>query len=287
MTARIDRAWRQGSLLSHAASVAIGLVNQDDTNKRTLVISHDCDLHNEIKEDFIEVVTGEIIEKCSSDATGARNVRLLHLTYADASGADLCVAITHAGRTRIHRSLFIEHQQLDVNASLDTDELHCLCQWLAARYARPAFPDAFEERLRKQVPEKKRGQTVEKVIQKIFSPVHEDFAGVFLHLPDEQRQAELEDGEPYLITLYIVYKSEPNPETARAKAEQAASELCELFRSAYGEEDKATEIVLEECKVVSDMKMSLHDLMRIPRWRLEYMSAQAEPMDDFLPAGAV
>lgn len=287
MTSRIDQAWRQGSLLAHAASVAMGLVNQDDTNKRTLVISHDCDLHNASKEDFIEVVTGEIIEKCSSEYTRAKNVRLLHLTYADSSGGGLCIAITHAGRALRPRSTFIEHQHLDINVTLDADELRCLCQWLAARYARPAFPNAFEERLRKQVPEKKRGLTVEKVIQKIFSPAHDNFAGVFLHLPDEQRQAELEDGEPYLITLYIVYKSEPDPETARAEAEQAASDLCELFRSTYGEEDTATEIVLEECKVVSDMKMSLYDLMRIPQWRLEHLSTQAEPMDEFLPAGAI
>jgi hypothetical protein len=38
--------WRQGQILKHEDAVSLGLLNEEETGVKVVVISHDCDLQS-------------------------------------------------------------------------------------------------------------------------------------------------------------------------------------------------------------------------------------------------
>lgn len=154
-------------------------------------------------------------------------------------------------------------------ATLTAEAKRVLKQWLAARYGRPAFPDAFEERLRKAV----RGRTVERCLARILAPDARYIVGLFFDL-GEQRSQEIAEGEPYALSLSIVYDAREGGHGARPAAERVASALRALFEEAYGTPDTATEIALDTCEALADTHMTLADLRRVDQWRLEHLSLE-------------
>jgi hypothetical protein len=145
-----DTEWRQGSVLTQSDAAMLGIHDADAHDLRVVVISHDCDLAND-KEEQAELIVARLVDKVDGLAARARNVRRLHLTYATPQGNSICVELTHTARKLISRELFANAHQPDDGLKLSIDEKRALKQWLAARYGRPAFPDAFENRLRKKV----------------------------------------------------------------------------------------------------------------------------------------
>ena len=101
----------------------------------------------------------------------------------------------------------------------------------------------------------------------------------------EDKAIELEDGDPYFLSISVVYDATEGGPNARASAEKVAGELRTLFEQAYGTVDTATEIALDACNAVADTFMTLADLRKVDQWRLEYISLREDPAGDFLPAG--
>src|SRR5690606_21482354 len=112
----------------------------------------------------------------------------------------------------------------------------------------PAFPNAFENRLRKKVPDNR--DSVEKAIGRLLATNHQHLAGLFIDL-DDKRYQELEEGEPYPLSLQVVYHAEQG-EPARVSGEHVAHELQQLFFKVYGEPENATEICLERSEAIAD-----------------------------------
>jgi len=164
---------------------------------------------------------------------------------------------------------------------LPVDAKRALKQWLAARYGRPAFPNAFEDRLRKSVGKK---NTVERQVGKIIEPEAKHLVGLFFDL-GEHRSAEVAVGEPYALSISVVYDAIEGGTQARQSAEKVAVLLRELFEQAYGKPDAATEIALDACEAVADTSITLADLRRVDQWRLEYISLGDDGHGDFLPVG--
>jgi hypothetical protein len=275
-----DTEWRQGSLLTDADAHALSLVDSLDSGKRVVVISHDCDLPNDAEE-FVEVIVGTIIPKPDSMLVKARNPRRLHIEFASEAGEHLYIELRHADRQQVRKDEFAKLQSGDMSFALSADEKRGLKQWLAARYGRPAFPNAFENWLRKKSTGKK---TVEQCIAKILEPESQHLVGVFFDL-GEERTVELPDGEPYVLSISIVYDATEGGQTARDSAEKVAERLRLLFHDVYGTPDIATEIALEVCNAVADTFMSLADLRKVDQWRLEYISLREDPAGDFLAVG--
>lgn len=134
-----DTEWRQGNLLTDEAAHALELVKVTGSSSRVVVISHDCDLPNDIEE-FVEVIIGSLVEAPNPMLANARNPRRLQIKFASQSGEELHVELHHANRREVSKAEFAKFAAGNPDFTLLTDEKRALKQWLAARYGRPAFP---------------------------------------------------------------------------------------------------------------------------------------------------
>lgn len=271
-----DTPWRQGSIISQEDAIAADLFDEDALHsKRALVVTHDCDLQND-KEPDIEIIVGEIAQTLNKQFARARNVRRLHLAFDTQSG-DQFLDLQITARVSINKSV-IAAARPDDSWILKDDEKRALKQWLAARYGRPAFPNAFETRLREQTGKK---STVEDLLNKALEKVSTHLIGIFFDL-GKHRCMELPDGDPYTLRIAIVYDAIDGASTARLTAEAVAMEIEQIFCNAYGTPDCAVKIALESCEAVADTYFSLADLRKVDQWRVEYISLRRDPPESFL-----
>ncbi|GBR18800.1 hypothetical protein [Asaia spathodeae] len=276
-----ETEWRQGDLLSSEATASLMPSTRTiEEGSRAVVITHDCDLPND-SETTVELILAEAVEAPNAQFFYAKNPRTLHLRYNVDGGNFVVVALQHAKRVTVTKEEFEKYAVKDVHASLAVAEKRTLKQWLAARYGRPAFPDAFERRLRREIAKKK---SVEREIGKILAPASKHLVGLFFDL-GEHRTAEIATGEPYGLEISVVYDSTEGGPEARQSAEKIASELHALFECAYGKPDTATEIAIEICEAIADTSLTLADLRRVDQWRLEYISLSEDDHGCFLPVG--
>lgn len=277
-----DTDWRQGDLLACEAATALNLVCEADQIHRVIVITHDCDLPHE-NELCVEVILAELVveaPKPDPRFTYAKNPRRLQLAYEGTDAAPLILELRHGNRRNLPKSDFADHAVKDNNFALSVDAKRTLKQWLAARYGRPAFPNAFEERLRRHSGKR----TVEQRIAKILEPDAKHLVGLFFDLGD-QRGSEAREGEPYSLSVSVVYDSTEGGTEARLSAERVAAQLHDLFEETYGRPGVATDIALDACGAVADTRLTLADLRRVDQWRLEYISLRDDDRGDFLPVG--
>jgi len=272
-----DTDWRQGDLLTREAAAALGLVAAADERHRVIVIAHDCDLPHE-SELCVEVIVAEMVVKEDPQLSYAKNPRRLHLAYEGINTAPLILELRHGDRHSVPKADFAERAVKDHSLALPVDAKRVLKQWLAARYGRPAFPNEFEKRLRKG--------KVERKIAKILEPDAKYLVGLFFDL-GEQRSTEAVEGEPYALSVSVVYDANEGGADARGAAERVAMQLRELFENTYGKPDVATEIALDACEAVADTYLTLADLRRVDQWRLEYISLRDGEQGDFLPVGEI
>jgi len=275
-----DTPWRQGSVIAQADAIAAGLFDETSSSlKRALVITHDCDLTND-REPEVEVMVGDVVDKLNKQFARARNVRRLHLAFDTPSGNQQFIDLQITARQSISKSLIVGSKP-DGGWVLSDEEKRALKQWLAARYGRPAFPNAFETHLRKNVSKK---ETVEDRLGKVLEKVSAHLVGVFFDL-GENRAAELTDGTPYDLRITVVYDASAGGQPARLAAEEVVSEIRKIFESAYGPPEEATEIALESCESVADFRFPLSDLRKVDQWRAEYISLRQDPPESFLAVG--
>lgn len=271
-----DTGWRQGGVLCDDAALGLGLVEAGCADRHVIVISHDCDLVNE-GEPFVEVIVGLKVGTADAMLSNARNPRRLHVKLVRVGGEDLYIELRHADRKQVSKSDFARLGGQAV-CFLDGDEKHVLKQWLAARYGRPSFPNAFEARLRKS--------SVERRIAKLLTPAASHLVALLFDL-GENRSIELPEGEPYFLSISIVYDASEGGKSAREAAAAAALSLTQLFETVYGAPDAATDIALENCTAVADTLVTLADLRKVDQWRLEYISLAQDPPDYCIPAGGL
>ena len=275
-----DTLWRQGSVITQAVAIAADLF--DDSSScltRALVVTHDCDLPND-REVEVEVIVGDVVDTLNKQFARARNVRRLHLAFDMTSGPQKFLELQITARQSIPKSLIADAKP-DSDWTLSDEEKRALKQWLAARYGRPAFPNAFESYLRKNVSKK---ETVEDRLCKSLEKVSAHLFGVFFDL-GENRAIELANGTPYDLKIAVVYYAIEGGQTARLVAEEVASEIREIFHGAYGTPESATEIALESCEAVADIFFPISDLRKVDQWRAEYISLRQDPPESFLAAG--
>ena len=210
---------RQGNLLTDEDAHVLGLVESLDSGKRVVVISHDCDLLNDAEE-FIEVIVSSSIPEPDPMYANARNPRRLHLSFLSEDGEQIHIELRHTGRQQVAKAEIAKIQSGDATFALSADEKRTLKQWLAARYGRPAFPNAFENRLRKTVGKR----SVEYRIAKILAPASSHLVALFIDL-GEEKTVELADGDPYFLSISVVYDATEGGLKARESADKVASEL--------------------------------------------------------------
>jgi len=267
--------WRQGDHICHDDAIALGIQVCSELGSQAIIISHDCDLTSD-HESHVEVIVARTIEKVDNSCTGAKNPRKIHITLVilgDPSTV-LHVELKQVDRQAVDKSHFSSIKESGSPFVLPEKEKRCLKQWLASRYARPAFPNSFENRI----------TTVTKKIERILKPSASDLVGLFVDLgPD--RYLELEEGCPYVLSIVIVYDSIEGGPRARENAEAVRIGLESLFHTEFGVPEDAIEIALESCKAISDEFMSLRDVRRMDQWRLEHISLRSDDKGDLVFAG--
>ncbi len=275
-----DTPWRQGSLIAQAVAIAAGLFDESSaSHKRTIVITHDCDLPNE-KETQVEVMVCEVIDKVDQNFGRARNVRRLHLAFEQQSGEELFLELQMTSKQWISKSLIAGDAKPDGDWLISDDEKRALKQWLAARYGRPAFPNAFENHLRKKTGKYSVEQQLSNELEKVSSYL----VGVFFDL-GETRAVEITNGIPYDLKIIVVYDASEGGQPARLAAEEVASEIRDIFRAAYGPPESATQIALENCEAVADTFFPLSGLRKVDQWRVEFISLRQDPSEVFFAVG--
>lgn len=146
--------WQQGSVLP--ATVVVAIVNQIAAQHVSpegleqawvVVASQDCDLvHGSYEaEPFVELVIGRPVADVDAVKMHGRNPRLLHLVGHAGEGR-VCLAFSVHEKVRVSREALSALGPCALR-SIDADDVDMIAEWLAKRYTRAAFPDAFNDRL--------------------------------------------------------------------------------------------------------------------------------------------
>lgn len=268
--------WRQGQILKHEDAVSLGLLTEEETGVKVVVISHDCDLQSS-SEPKVELIAGPLLKGAGNFAR-AKHPRILHLHFENALDVDSnAIELRHDNKLRIDKDKFT-CPECDPIFAISSEEKQGLKQWLAARYGRPAFPDVFESRLRAFDVKKFK---FEKELAKIISQHSKYLIGVFFDL-GEDRFTDLEEGVPYELNIHMVYDAIDGGPEAREEAEQAVAHINKLFTTYHGEPSESELIALMSCNAVPDIEFTLYALRRMDQWRVEYISLMGDEVGDYL-----
>jgi hypothetical protein len=269
-------AWHQGDLITSDAAKALELLTTENINDQhfAVVVSHDCDLSAaQDKEPFVEVLTGKRIEKLGADSFG-KTARRLHIEYQSEKEMIAIELLAATKKPIPKRDLFATKPRNDLR--LDSQGIVILQRWLSSRYDRAAFPESFEDRLRKAKTSGKR--TFLKQIEEVLADGGDYIRAIFFELDDNKNIERTEAEDIYQLGITVLYNSLKNEPTALEAATKAAEELERLFHTAFYLENAGwREISLIYCDPISDSVVTLAQREQWKQWRLEHMSLQEDP----------
>ena len=187
-----DNGWLQGSVFGRAdhGSLIDYLPDtiQVGENDCLIVVSHSCDVLNRSaqKEPYVEVCVAKPCEHDNSKRNG-KNSRLLQVSLEE-SGTAHAIEIHAKDRFFLPRTLLAELYP-DPDRQLNKSDIEILRSWLAARYHRSAFPDAFNERTNQAFNNvRKRAKAVSAHVSAIFIAL-------------DPQEEELPDGQSYSVAI--------------------------------------------------------------------------------------
>jgi len=258
--------WHQGSVLPGALirelSAASLLPWPVSNNQLLVVVSHDCDATNPSfdVEPEVELLRATILPR--SQAEGAyfwgKNPRTYHLED-NSSGTTVVWQFSVHDRIRVPRRLLLGHAP-DSTRVLDPQNIRRLALWLARRYVRAAFPDAFVARIRPAVDRlrtrlKREGSLL---------------TAIYILVADE----ELPDSVPYEPIIWASVRVEDYSDAARRARTQ---ELLDKVEAAVQDCDG---IEVKHSLLVSEAELSLDDLRRLKRWDFDDLTIRGEAITE-------
>ena len=141
--------WRQGSCLKtldhERFPSSLNLLEP----ARLVLVSQDCDLVNESydAEPMVEAIVAVPLDgKPDGNLTYGKNPRKLQISFLS-DGNEAWCQVNVAGRCFLTRSI-LEDISPDSDWVISPHGCDILARWLANRYRRGAFPDAFNDRLK-------------------------------------------------------------------------------------------------------------------------------------------
>lgn len=260
-----ETPWRQGHVLCEKALAALGLSHAADANATcAVVISHDCDLanHNLQLEPDVEVIVGRVVAAANGNFSWGKSPRTLHLPM-QFNGAMVTVELVATDKRLMPKGELVGFKP-DGAFALDGKGLAVLRSWLSARYNRAAFPDAFARRM----DDTKVGEKIDKVVK----PHGELISFIYFDL-DGGRMLERPDGEPYELSIVLVYPPGNDPEASADRADKVAAQVKEACEARLG--DKKA-IVLKRCFAISEDDIPVSEARVLTQWRLEHMTLKAD-----------
>lgn len=248
--------------MPQAAATQFGLENDRDAAATcVVVISHDCDLANDdlSAEPGVEAIVGRTVAALNGNFAWAKAPRTLHAT---AKREDQALAIELLAT----RKVTLPKDQLaafEPDPSIRLDSVEVLRSWLSSRYRRAAFPDTFVNRMG----ETKATERLAKIVEKYGATLSFVYFTV-----DAGEIVERAAGDPYDLSIVLVYPPGKEPDATAEIADKAATELDTALRSCFAK-DKA--IALNRCFAMSEDDLPVSKARELQQWRLEHMTFRA------------
>ncbi len=259
--------WKQGSLVKHSdiESLVLATVDRIPTPDATqgasglIVVTQDCDLVRDSEiEPFVEFMLSRKVTKPEPQYRNGRNPRVLQFPISNSGEDEIFYEISIHDRFRVEKKSLTG---LVPEESRWLEERHrkLVCGWIAKRYDRPAFPDAFNRRL----------DQVEKKLEKLFkSELSDHVSGIYIAGADREQVAN----EPYLISVLIAYEDRWSSNLeALDLVEDFVKKVTDIFED-YEKDD----IVLEDINKLSEKSLTLSDLRVYKRLDKDYRSLPEE-----------
>jgi hypothetical protein len=214
------------------------------------------------------VLTDETVDRFA-----LRDVRVPEATFVVVVSHDCDLAASLDKESEIELIVGRKIDKADGNfthAKTARTERSILQRWLAARYRRAAFPDAFVKRLDES------GASAR--LTKILKPAGKHIHAIFFDVDDGNEVQRNEPNDTYALTIVILYTSQPNSQESETVAlkvkEQIESVLEELF---LNNDNSWRDIELLECIVMSDQALTYAQSLLLKQWRLEHLSLREDP----------
>ncbi len=257
-----ETAWRQGSVLPPEAAAHFGLANdRDPAATCVVVISHDCDLANDDlgAEPGVEVIVGRTVGTLNGNFAWAKAPRTLHVP---AKRADQVVNIELLAT----RKVTLPKDRLaafEPDAATRLDSVEVLRSWLSSRYRRAAFADTFVNRMS----DSRATEKLSKIVEKYGATLSFVYFTV-----DKGELVERAAGDPYVVSIVLVYPPGKDPDAAGDIAEKAAAEVDTALRDCFAREKS---IALQRCFAMSEDDLPVSKARDLQQWRLEHMTFRA------------
>lgn len=243
------KGWRQGALVLQPDMSRLELTPPIEADPGPddclIVVSHDCDLlHRELeKEPFVEFVVARSVESAAGDILFAKSPRRLAL-----QSAEYTFEVDAHSKCRAYRQAIMT---LAPGGFLSDLDLRILRRWLANRYSRAAFPDAFNGR------SSRVGEKVKKILRGV-----PDLSGIFL----STTEVELAAADPYRIVVIGCMPALAYGHQGRRIACQEAVDKISSFL------DGCDGIEVVDSELRSEAAVSLDDLHFMKRWDYDSLS---------------
>ena len=266
-------SWSQGQILTPEAALAFQLVTEEERASRfPLVITHDCDLAAALdKEPSAEILIGRPIAKLGT-AANAKIARRLEFSLQSDTGPQ-AVELLAADKRSVPKIALFEYEPRK-DLWLAPSDRRILQRWLAARYRRAAFPEAFEARLRT----KTGRRTVVQEIESILDAGGEWIRCLLFDLDDGEVCERDGPDDIYQLGITVLYVSALDEPKAYTAAHTAAKALEKVFAQAFEHQGgRRRYIDLSYCDAISDAVLTVQQREQLEEWRLEYLSLSADP----------
>lgn len=272
-----DTPWRQGHIIHGDAAGALDLIGEDGPLGAVMVVvSHDCDLAQlPDAEPHVEFIVGRRIpDTIDGNYTYAKNARLLHLTFS-AGSVDLSVEIAATQKRKVPKDKLADYKPVE-EFRLTPGERAILQRWLAARYRRSAFPDEFDSRLQKLGLQKKIGT--------ILKSSGTWISAVLFDVDDGKEVIRTDPDDPYILSIYLLYSTNDDPEEAERIARDAAAAIEKAFRDKCVSKETGhwQTFELVECEQVSDEAMTVRQAEHLMKWHADHLSLRVDPPQPML-----
>ena len=258
-----ELGWRQGSILP--PKLCQELIEADEFRLPEagytvlIVISHDCDITNKklADEPLAELL---VVQVLPGDTT---NGLLVHGRHPRRLQFALRIdGVPRIAEARAHDRFFIDRSRLmghapDSARTCEPPALDEIVLWLTKRYNRAAFPDTFNERIRK----------TQKSIATALAAHGHDVREIFIAMSSWE---ELQADQSYEVTLVATMSVEDFDEAGkRQHAQTALDAIEEKLQSCAG-------IEITDATLNSDADVSLDDLPLMKRFDYDYLSADED-----------
>lgn len=263
-----EARWRQGSLVGPREAGALIDASLDhcdvvcDDRTWLVLLTQDCDLvRGEDLEPFVELIAAREIESPEPLRQHARGSRDLHVPFRRGESEGWLACSIH-DRFRIRKAALLD-LAAPCEAWLTEDGARDVRRWVARRYTRQAFPDAFEKRL---------GSTSGRVKQLLKSAGGKLISTIYVQTSSQELSEEDYEIDVILAVPAEIYADEDK----WSRIEEFEQRFLEVVGSRPGIRFALDDAGNECLRVLSEVDLTLAHARRYKRLDVDYRSSAHE-----------